>query len=280
MELTVSGEIGDYYATGAEADRLGIGYFQLERARTEEILTDHLPQPPAKVFDIGGGTGRYARALTSRGYEVHLLDPIPSHVASAREPGAEGITLASAEIGDARELPWRSEEADALLLLGPLYHLPDPVDRQKAIREAHRVLRSRGLLLVAGISRLSVPFDGVKGAPTGRPEKPLPLRDGMRLLAEVLRSGHYSNPSGDPNMFTTAYMHTPAELSREIEVAGFDVQSLHAIEGPGAWTPGFDPVWRRARGRTLLFGLARASSRVPLLRALTPHLLVVARRSE
>jgi SAM-dependent methyltransferase len=279
MELTVRGDIGDYYATGTEGDRLGIGYFQLERVRTEEILAEQLPQAPAKVFDVGGGTGPYARALTARGYEVHLLDPIPRHVEAARQPDAEGTTPASAEVGDARELPWGKEEADAVLLLGPLYHLPDPADRMKAIGEAHRVLHPGGSLLAAGISRLSIPFDGIKGPPTGRPEEPLPLKDGLRLVADVLRTGRYSNPTGDLNMFTTAYMHTPTELGREIEAGGFDLQSLHAVEGPGAWTPGFNRVWRSDRGRGLLCGLARTSSRVPLLRAVTPHLLAVARKA-
>ena len=279
MEPTIRPEIGDYYATGAEGDRLGIGYFQLERVRTEEILSGHLPRAPAKVFDVGGGTGPYARALTDKGYEVHLLDPIPDHIDAARQSNAKDASLASAEIGDARKLPWGKEKADVVLLLGPLYHLPDPADRSKALGEAHRVLRPGGSLFAAGISRLSIPFDGIKGAPTGRPQKPLPLRSGLRLLADVLRSGRYSNPTGDVNMFTTAYMHTPAELAREIEAGGFGVQRIHATEGPGAWTPGFDRLWRNARGRQLLCGLARASSHVPWLRAVTPHMLVVAGKS-
>lgn len=279
MELTVRGEIGDYYATGAEGDRLGIGYFRLERLRTEKILATHLPRSPAKVFDVGGGTGPYARMLTACGYEVHLIDPIPGHVEAARRSNADGAALASAEVGDARELPWGENEADAVLLLGPLYHLPSLRDRSKVIGEAHRVLRPGGLLFAAGISRLAVPLDGIRGAPTGKPDKPLPLKDGLRLVFDVLRSGRYANPTGDPNMFTTAYMHTPAELAREIDAGGFRVQRLHSVEGPSAWIPGFNRIWRSSdRGRELLCGLARASSRAPLLRALTPHLLVVGRK--
>jgi SAM-dependent methyltransferase len=279
MELTVQGDIGDYYATGAEGDRLGIGYFQLERIRTEEILAEQLPRTPAKVFDVGGGTGPYARALTAKGYEVHLLDPIPRHVEAARQSDAEGIKPAGAGVGDARELPWGKDEADAVLLLGPLYHLPDSADRMKAISEAHRVLRPGGSLLAAGISRLSIPFDGIKGPPTGRPEQPLPLKDGLRIVIDVMRTGRYSNPTGDPNMFTTAYMHTPTQLEKEIEAGGFDLQSFHAVEGPGAWMPGFNRVWRSDRAQGLLCGLARVSSRASILRAVTPHMLVVACKS-
>ena len=197
---------------------------------------------------------------------------------AARRPGPDDATLASAEVGDARELPWERSEADFVLLLGPLYHLPDLEDREKAIREAHRVLRPGGSLVAAGVSRLAVPLDGIGGAPTGRPKRPLPLKDGLRLVAEVLRTGRYSNPTGDPNMFTTAYMHTPSGLLNEIAAGGFDLCGFHAIEGPGAWTPGFDRIWRGGRGRELLFDLARLGSRVSLLRAITPHMLVVGRK--
>lgn len=73
-------------------------------------------------------------------------------------------------------------------------------------------------------------------------------------------------------------MHTPAELMGEIEAGGFSVQKLHAVEGPGTWMPGFNRIWRSHRGRELLCGLANVSSRVPFLRAVTPHLLVAVRK--
>jgi ubiquinone/menaquinone biosynthesis C-methylase UbiE len=278
MDLTVRGEIGAYYATGDEGDRLAIGYFQLERLRTEAILARHLPDRPAKLFDIGGGTGPYARTLTARGYEVHLLDPIPAHVEAACRPDANGVTPASAEIGDARELPWGDGEADAALLLGPLYHLPDLADRCKAISEAYRVLRPGGVVVAAGISRLSVPLDGIKGPPTGKPKERLPLKEGLRLVERAVRTGQYANPTDDRNMFTTAYMHRPAELVGEISAGGFAECRYHAVEGPGAWLPGFQRAWRRRNVRAALCEIARASGGVPLLRALTPHMVVTAHK--
>jgi SAM-dependent methyltransferase len=52
---------------------------RLERHRTEFAVTmraleDYLPKPPAKILDVGGGPGRYAIALTQRGYEATLFD--------------------------------------------------------------------------------------------------------------------------------------------------------------------------------------------------------------
>jgi len=278
MADLVREEIDAYYASGAEADRLGIGYFRLERVRTEAVLRSNLPLAPATVLDIGGGTGPYARSLTAAGYQVHLLDPIPNHVECAREAGVDGPAPASATLGDARELPWADCEADAVLLLGPLYHLPERADRERALAEAARVLRPGGAMFAAGVSRLAPLLDGIFGIPTGPPETPLPLRQGLRIVMDVLRTGCYANPTGDPNMFTTSYMHFPSELRDEISTAGFVDGRVHAVEGPGAWLPGFDPMWSRRRGRRFLCELADSVGRVSWLRAATPHLLVAARK--
>jgi SAM-dependent methyltransferase len=278
MADLVRDEIDAYYASGAEAERLGIGYFRLERVRTDALLRSHLPPAPATVFDIGGGTGPYARTLTAAGYRVHLLDPIPNHVERAREAGPDGPPPASATLGDARDLPWADGEADAVLLLGPLYHLPVRADRGRALAEVRRVLRPGAPVFAAGVSRLAPMLDGIFGIPTGPPEAPLPLRQGMEIVIEVLRTGCYANPTGDPNMFTTSYMHFPSELREELSGAGFVDGSVHAVEGPGAWFPGFDRMWSRRRGPSILCGLAESVGRVPWLRAVTPHLLAAARK--
>lgn len=68
--------IVQHYADADEASRLRTGWFQLEQERTKELILRHLPPPPAKVIDAGGGAGAYACWLAQRGYEVHLIDPV------------------------------------------------------------------------------------------------------------------------------------------------------------------------------------------------------------
>lgn len=53
-----------------------------------------------------------------------LVDPVKSHVNSAREAGTF-----EALVGDARELSFADDSLDALLMAGPLYHLADRADR-------------------------------------------------------------------------------------------------------------------------------------------------------
>ncbi|HEX6386847.1 MAG TPA: methyltransferase domain-containing protein [Anaerolineae bacterium] len=67
---------------------------RLERHRTEfavtlRALADCLPPPPATILDVGGGPGRYAIALTQRGYTVTLLDLSRNNLALARVKAQE-----------------------------------------------------------------------------------------------------------------------------------------------------------------------------------------------
>ena len=91
---------------------------------------------------MGGGPGTYAAPLARRGYQVHLVDPVPLHVDQAREAAGQDPAAAfTATLGDARELPVPDGSQDAVLLFGPLYHLTEPADRGLALAEAWRVLR-------------------------------------------------------------------------------------------------------------------------------------------
>ena len=67
----------------------------------------------------------------------------------------------SATLGDARKLAFPDRSADAVLLLGPLYHLTERADRLAALREARRVLRPGGVVFAAAISRFASLLDGL-----------------------------------------------------------------------------------------------------------------------
>ena len=203
-----SKEIGAFYSRGLERDRLASGPGALEFVRTQTLLQRYLPAPPADVIDVGGGPGRYAVWLAERGYSVHLVDAMALHVeqalaASASRPGS---TLASAEVGDARALRFADESADAVLLLGPLYHLPDRADRLEALAEARRVCRRGGVIVAAAISRFASTLDGLRGGYLVDP--------GFAAIAAAdLRDGHHRNPTRHPSYFTTAYFHRPEDLA-------------------------------------------------------------------
>src|SRR5437868_1882249 len=82
-------EMVQHYIEVDESSRLRTGWFKLEQARTQELLLRHLPPAPATIIDAGGGAGAYACWLAQRGYQVHLIDPVPKHVEQARAASAQ-----------------------------------------------------------------------------------------------------------------------------------------------------------------------------------------------
>lgn len=189
---------------------------RIEFVRTQELLRRHLPTPPATVLDIGGGTGVHARWLADDGYQVHLFDPVPAHVEQAGRFGHF-----AARVGDARNLPVGNDSADAALLLGPLYHLTDAADRQRALAEAIRVTRPGGVVVVAAISRYAALLEL---AGLGRLDAAA-VHDVTGLLATGINAD-------DPLGFTVAYFHRPQELAHELRQAGLTGVSVVGIEGP------------------------------------------------
>jgi ubiquinone/menaquinone biosynthesis C-methylase UbiE len=266
-------EIAAYYAQGLERDRLAGGAGALELARTQVLLERYLPTPPAIVADVGGGPGRYAVWLAERGYHVHLMDPVPLHVEQARA-AARGrpVTLASAETGDARALKLADASVDAVLLLGPLYHLRERAERLQALAEARRVCRRGGVIIAAAISRFASTLDGLRG---GYLEDPAfaAVADGDR------RDGRHRNPTGDPAYFTTAYFHRPEDLTAELSAAGLAHEATLAVEGAGWLLADLNARLADERRRAVLLAALAALEAEPTLLGVSAHLLAVARRA-
>src|SRR5690349_7412052 len=143
-----------HYESGVERRRLDDS---LELVRTLVLLEAALPPAPARILDVGGGPGVYASHFAAAGYEVKLVDVHPLHVDQARALGGFEAVL-----GDARRLDEPDESADAVLLLGPLYHLTERSDRVCALQEARRVVRPGGLVAAAAVSRFASLLDGTR----------------------------------------------------------------------------------------------------------------------
>ena len=271
---SVAPEILRHYGAGVERERLAEGRGRLERLRSQELLIRHLPPPPAVVLDIGGGPGAYACWLADRGYEVHLVDPVPLHVEQALQAKADGrgCPLAGARVGDARRVERPSESADAVLLMGPLYHLTERADRLLALREATRVVRHGGLVFAVGISRFTSLFDGLVAGFLDDPAF-------ARIVDRDLGEGQHRNPDDRPGYFTTAFLHHPDELQAEVREPGLAIVETVGIEGPGWWLPReFADWWDDANRRARLLAAVRAVEREPSVLGMGPHLMVVARR--
>jgi SAM-dependent methyltransferase len=249
-------KIVDFYESGVENDRLVSGARRLELDRTQHLLRRLLPSPPAQVLDVGGGPGRYASWLASRGYSVTLIDPVPLHVQQARERALEHTF--AAQIGDARHLTFANETCDVVLLLGPLYHLPGSADRLATLQEAHRVLRHGGVVIAAAISRFASILDQVR---RGR------VWDSGAALQKLSDGLHREDG------VSFAYLHRPDELRAEVEQARFDFVEMLAVEGPFWLLTDLDDRYQDAeKWRALIEAVALIESEATVIGA-SSHLL-------
>jgi ubiquinone/menaquinone biosynthesis C-methylase UbiE len=260
-----------YYEGGAETGRLE-GPGALELLRTQDIARRWLPPPPAVVLDVGGGPGVYARWLAGLGYEAHLVDISPAHIEQARAAQSSGgRPIASAAVGDARSLEHRDGSADAILLLGPLYHITDRAGREAALRECRRVLRPGGVVLAAAISRFASLLDGLR---TGALDDPA----FAAIVADDLATGQHRNPARNPSWFTTAYFHRPEELDTEMRMAGLHPLALLGVEGPAWLLPDLAQRLADESRRARLLEMLEAVEAEPSLLGSGAHMLAIARR--
>lgn len=261
-------DIIGHYSLGVEEDRLTEGETsRIEFARTKELLERFLPPAPAHVLDVGGGPGRYASWLAERGYVVDLVDPVPLHLEQAGERARAGASFTVTE-GDARSLTAGNDTYDAVMLLGPLYHLAERAERVRALGEARRAVKTGGPVIVAAISRFASLLDGLR---TGALSD-----DSFRGFVDlVLETGGHRNPGQRPEYFTTAYFHHPDELEHELTEAGLTFETVLGIEGPGwlTWEKWDDP-----EGRENILEVARALEAEASVLGASSHLLAVGRK--
>ena len=282
----------EYYELGGETGRLDSAQGRLEFERTQEIVLRALPPAAAAgavgargaeaggaeagaagantvVADIGGGPGRYALWLASLGYSVVHRDIVRLHVDQVAEAAvAAGVRVDSA-VGDARSLDLADASADAVLLLGPLYHL-NAADRARALAEARRVVRPGGPVLGAAISRWAARLDGVLA------QRLYQTYPQVTEMVDVVERTGVLEPLF-PGSFC-GFTHRPWELRDEFTAAGLEVTDLVCVEGAALLLGDLaersaDPdAWR------IVLACARALERVPELLGIGSHLLVTARR--
>ena len=99
-----------------------------------------------RIMDIGAGTGRYSVALAEEGYDVTAVELVKHNLGLLKAKNSS----VKAYQGNALKLRRFSDETfDVTLLFGPMYHLFGHEDKLKALREACRITKKGGYILVA-----------------------------------------------------------------------------------------------------------------------------------
>lgn len=271
------------YNAGIEMNRLNTGIGRIEFAYTKELLTSYLPPPPAIIYDIGGGYGEYAWWLTSRGYEVHLFDIAETNIAmstslSERYPSCH---LHAAEVCDARSIPRADSTADAILLMGPLYHITEYEERIAALAECKRLLRPGGVLFAAALTPYSVLLHCITVYRTECSSKGTALDNPtfLTMVRRELSDGHHNNPERSVyNGLGTSHLHTADALRTELSSGGFPSADIHGVMG-GAWLAhDLDTLWDDPIARETLMETVRMLDGHDEIIGLSGHLLAIVKK--
>jgi ubiquinone/menaquinone biosynthesis C-methylase UbiE len=259
--------ISHYTESYDESNRLTDGFGQLERARTEELISRFLPKPPAVVVDVGGASGIYSFFMAGIGYEVHLVDIVPKHIDQAKALSEKGEmpSLASMHVGDARSLDFADSSIDSVVMHGPLYHLVNIADRRQALSEAWRVLRPGGVLLAFGITRYAGAIYGIiKGL--------IYDAEYMKMIRTEVETGLRTNPPDGINTLPNAVFHLPKDLQNEVEAVGLICKVVIGVVGPAWLVPEIDSAWHDPIKRETMMAMARMLEKEPVL---GPRILAV-----
>lgn len=215
----------DYYTSQVRREWRRLvkdAYRRLEFDTTLHFLSRYLPAA-GLILDAGGGPGRYTIELAGRGYDVALLDFTPANLDYARRRiRRAGVARSVKEVveGTITDLSRYPDcTFDAVVCTGgPLSHVIDPADRNRAVDELIRVAKPGAPIFVSVMGRLSVLVIELTIA---QHELELPH------FAPMRDSGDYFGGWG----FTTCHFFYPEEFRAAFEGKPVEVLEMVGLEG-------------------------------------------------
>ena len=180
---------------------------------TKEYIEKYLKDGD-KILEVGAGTGRYSLYYAEKGYDVAAIEYVQHNLDILKSKVNKEMKIV-AEQGDAMDLSRFDDNSfDVTLVLGPLYHLYEDGDINKAIDEAIRVTKKDGIVMIAYITSDGVFADwGVKHLLDGYPND---FNESFKLIRY---------PEG---IFATFYIEEFKQIMQN-----FDVEYLHNVATDG-----------------------------------------------
>jgi S-adenosylmethionine-dependent methyltransferase len=262
-------DIRDYYNADLAYESARLQVHQLERDLTWRYFTDYLPKQ-GLILEIGAATGAHTLWLARHGYTVVAVD--------IAEKGLEENRKTLTEAGLQEQVNFRMDDArtlktvpeadfDAVLLMGPLYHLVELADRQKAVQQAVARLRTGGMLFSSFISRFGILGDLLKNV-TGWIEE-------LEEVHTIIERGR--DPADYHKGQFRGYFATTEEIIPLHEQTGMQTLVLAGVE-PAISAD--DESYNRLEGRQrqLWQDLLYRISREPSMVASSRHLLYIGRK--
>ncbi len=138
----------DFYNNYDEDGRLTRKSRMPEYLNTMKYINKYL-FPGARIIEIGAGTGRYSISLAEMGYDVTAVELVPHNIKIMKSKIKSNHSIKVLE-GNACDLTvFKNDSFDIVLLLGPMYHLFNDIDKHKALSEAIRIAKRNGIIFVS-----------------------------------------------------------------------------------------------------------------------------------
>jgi len=227
MRMTDFEKIKAYYSAFDEQHRLEKADGRLEFDCSMNLILENLGSSD-RILDLGGGAGKYSIELAKLGFKVtladlseNLLEKAKLHIDENHIPALQGIDVVNAvDLG-----LYQSESFDAVLLLGPLYHLLEENERRQCVSEVNRVLKPDGIVFASFIPYLS----GVAGIISRA--SCFSNQVDLDNLSNVFLTGRFNNNAN--RGFQEGYYPKSSEIERLFSDNHFSKVLLRSIRGFG-----------------------------------------------
>jgi len=214
------GQVKAYYDAAAQQEWKRIEN-RPEFLFTKRIMSRYIHSGDS-VLDIGGGAGRYALWLSEIGCGVTMLELSDECCKLASQKACEMNLPLTVVCGSALDVDALvTDRFDHVLLMGPLYHLPDGRDRESCVRSALSHVRPGGLLWAAFLTLFASINWAVHECPEAIAEE---------YFAPYLQ--HVAdNRSIGRKAFTDAFFCEPTDALRLMDL--FPLEKLHFFNQEG-----------------------------------------------
>lgn len=269
----ISRNIELFYTKASEETRLekGMGVFEFERIKT--LIEKYIPNPSAKIIDVGGGTGKYAEWLAKKGHQVHLVEPVFKHLKIAQNRASRVKNKFSIHRGESRQLAFPNNFADLIILHGPLYHLQSEEDRNLTIQEAKRVTKNNGIILAFAINYTASTLVGLLNGLIHK-------RTFFEMCKEELKTGIHNPPDDFPWLLAEAYYHNPKQLKDDFVNQGLTYLNTYAVEGMAWLDKDFFSNLSNDKRKKTLSELVELTENDPYLLSLSPHMMIATQKQK
>ncbi len=218
-------EVKKYYDENAVKE-----WERLEEHPFEFIFTTYRMDPYIhsgdKILDIGGGPGRYSIYYAKKGCDVTLVDLSLGNIELAKAKAAENHVVFQTKVGNCLDIDsMELDMYDHVFLMGPLYHLLEKEEREKAVELALKHLKPGGDFYCSFILSFAGLIYDLKNGPGYLPED---LEDECKakLIDAIVTGTEYTGPA-----FTSVCFLNQHEIEPFLEPFGLEKLHLFGQEG-------------------------------------------------